>query len=118
MLLLLKFTFEAFFVAKITFRSLGGPTWISQNPQLAYLAHKTESSRRTRTDGAPWVKGPDLLGQCRLIVYLRAESPVNLYLRINTGILCAYACSTFVLTPDRPRAVTRVLTVDSLHTGA
>ena len=26
--------------------------------------------------GAPWVKGPDLLGQCRLIEYIRAGSPV------------------------------------------
>ena len=31
---------------------------------------------------------------------------------LNTGILCAYVCSTFVLTPDRPRAITLNLLQD------
>ena len=51
------------------------PLLLSRGP--AVWAHIRESSRRAWPAGSAWVKGPDLLGQCRLIVYLRAESPVN-----------------------------------------
>ena len=54
------------------------PLLLSRGPGCLgpYSGIFQKDQNRESAPGAPWVKGPDLLGQCRLIVYLRAESPV------------------------------------------
>ena len=54
------------------------PLLLSRGPGCLgpYSGIFQKDQNKESAPGAPWVKGPDLLGQCRLIEYIRAGSPV------------------------------------------